>query len=59
MSYKKEMTLGGKRLSIETGKIAKQASGAVVVQYEDTVVLATAVATRKPVEDTYFFPLSV
>ncbi len=59
MSHKKEMILGGKKLSIETGKIAKQASGAVVVQYEDTVVLATAVATRKPVEEVDFFPLSV
>lgn len=59
MSHKKEMMLGGKRLSIETGKIAKQASGAVVVRYEDTVVLATAVASRKPVENTDFFPLSV
>ncbi len=59
MSHKKEMILGGKKLLIETGKIAKQASGAVVVQYEDTVVLATAVATRKPVEEVDFFPLSV
>lgn len=59
MIYKKEMMLGGKTLSIETGRLAKQANGAVVVQYEDTVVLATAVATRKPVENTDFFPLSV
>jgi polyribonucleotide nucleotidyltransferase len=59
MIYKKEMILGEKKLSIETGKLANQANGAVVVQYEDTVVLATAVATRKPVEGTDFFPLSV
>lgn len=59
MIYKKEIILGGKKLSIETGRLAKQASGAVVVQYEDTVVLATAVATRKPVEGIDFFPLSV
>lgn len=59
MIYKKEMNLGGKQLSIETGKLAKQASGAVIVQYEDTVILATAVASKKPREDIDFFPLSV
>ncbi len=59
MVIRKEMTLGGRTLSIETGKVAKQANGAAVVQYEGTVVLATAVATRKPVEGSDFFPLSV
>jgi len=59
MIYKKEMILGGKQLSIETGKVAKQANGAVVVQYEDTVILATAVASKKSREDIDFFPLSV
>jgi len=59
MIYRKEMNLGGKRLSIETGSLAKQANGAVVVQYEDTVVLATVVASKKPLEDIDFFPLSV
>jgi len=59
MIHKKEMILSGKRLSIETGKLAKQAHGTAVVQYEDTVVLATAVASKKPLEDVDFFPLSV
>src|SRR5689334_20113058 len=42
MSHKKEMQIGGKTLSLETGAIAKQAHGACVVRYGDTVVLATA-----------------
>ncbi len=59
MIYKKEMNLGGKQLSIETGRVAKQASGAVVVQYEDTVVLVAVVASKKPREGIDFFPLTV
>jgi polyribonucleotide nucleotidyltransferase len=59
MIYKKEMNLGGKRLSIETGRVAKQANGSVIVQYEDTVVLVTVVASKKPREEIDFFPLSV
>jgi polyribonucleotide nucleotidyltransferase len=42
MSFKREMQIGGKPLSLETGAIAKQANGACVVRYGDTVVLATA-----------------
>ena len=42
MAYKREMQIGGKSLSLETGAIAKQAHGACVVRYGDTVVLATA-----------------
>jgi polyribonucleotide nucleotidyltransferase len=42
MSFKREMQIGGKALSLETGAIAKQAHGACVVRYGDTVVLATA-----------------
>ncbi|HET8773417.1 MAG TPA: polyribonucleotide nucleotidyltransferase [Thermoanaerobaculia bacterium] len=42
MSFKREMEIGGKPLSLETGAIAKQAHGACVVRYGDTVVLATA-----------------
>ena len=53
------MTLGGRNLSIETGKLAKQANGSVIVQYEDTIVLAAAVAAKKPLKDVDFFPLSV
>ncbi|MCK5146014.1 polyribonucleotide nucleotidyltransferase [bacterium] len=56
---KKSIELGGRTLSIETGRLAKQADGSVVVQYGDTVVLATVVATKDAVEDRGFFPLSV
>ncbi len=56
---RKSIELGNKVLSLETGKIAKQADGAVVVQYGDTVILATAVASRTPLEKTDFIPLSV
>ena len=48
----------GKTITVETGEIAKQASGAVLVRYEDTVVLATAVASKKA-KDLDFFPLTV
>lgn len=41
-----DIEVRGKRLSLETGKMAKQADGAVVAQYGDTVVLATAVAEK-------------
>ncbi|MEH0022448.1 MAG: polyribonucleotide nucleotidyltransferase [Desulfobacter sp.] len=51
--------IGGKELSISTGKIAKQASGSVVVTYGETVVLVTAVAAKDPKEDISFLPLSV
>jgi polyribonucleotide nucleotidyltransferase len=42
MAFKRELEIGGKTLSLETGAIAKQANGSVVVRYGDTVVLATA-----------------
>ncbi|GAF84437.1 unnamed protein product, partial [marine sediment metagenome] len=54
-----EREIGGKILSIETGKVAKQADGAVVVQYGDTVVLVAAVTAPPRSEDIDFFPLSV
>jgi len=54
-----ERQIGGRTLSIETGKIAKQADGAVVVRYGDTVVLVTAVTAPPRAEDIDFFPLSV
>ncbi len=53
-----EKQIGGRTLSIETGKVAKQADGAVVVQYGETVVLVTAVVAE-PREGIDFFPLSV
>ena len=53
-----ETEIGGKTLSIETGKIAKQADGAAQVSYEGTVVLVAAVA-GSPREDVDFLPLTV
>lgn len=58
--YKKvEMELNGRPLTIESGKIAKQANGSVVVTYGGTVVLVTATAAREPRESADFFPLTV
>jgi polyribonucleotide nucleotidyltransferase len=54
-----ERQIGGRPLSIETGKVAKQADGAVVVQYGDTVVLVTVVTAPPRAEEIDFFPLSV
>ena len=54
-----ERQIGGRILSIETGKIAKQADGAVIVQYGETVVLVTVVVAPPRSEDIDFFPLSV
>jgi len=60
MSYlKREIEIGGRILSFEIGKYAKQADGAVMVRYADTMVLATAVAENEPKEDIDFMPLSV
>src|SRR5438874_8995021 len=50
---------GGKRLSFETGNLAKQAHGAAVVRMGDNVVLATGVANAEPREGQDFFPLTV
>src|SRR5579863_7823964 len=50
---------GGKQLSFETGKLAKQAHGSVVVRIGETVVLATATANPDPREGIDFFPLTV
>ena len=54
-----DMQLGGRTLTIETGKLAKQANGAVLVRYGDTVVLVTATASEAPREGVDFFPLTV
>ena len=53
------MELAGRQLTIETGKMAKQASGAVLVRYGDTVVLVTSTASKTAREGTDFFPLTV
>jgi polyribonucleotide nucleotidyltransferase len=59
MLVQKEVEIGGKKLSIETGRYAKQANGSVMVRYGDTMVLVTAVATKEAKEDQGFFPLQV
>jgi polyribonucleotide nucleotidyltransferase len=59
MVITKSIEIGGKTLTIETGKVAKQANGAVVVRYGDTMVLVTAVSAEDEGEDRGFFPLSV
>ncbi len=59
MAYSANIELGGRTLSIETGRWAKQADGAAVVRYGDTVVLVTACASREPREGIDFFPLTV
>jgi polyribonucleotide nucleotidyltransferase len=53
-----ETTLAGRKLTLEIGKYAKQANGAVFVRYGDTAVLATATASHEP-KDLPFFPLTV
>jgi len=55
---KKELDLGGRTLSLETGKLAPQANAAVLARYGETVVLATVVSSE-PREDQSFFPLRV
>jgi polyribonucleotide nucleotidyltransferase len=56
---KKEIELGGKKISLETGKIARQADGAIIAQCGETVVLATVVGAKKVNPDIDYFPLSV
>jgi len=57
--YRKEIDWGGRRLVLETGKMARQADGAVVATYGDTTVLATVVGNRTPKPGIDFFPLTV
>ncbi len=59
MFVSKEVEIGGKKFSIETGRFAKQANGAVMVRYADSMVLVTAVAAEEAKEDQDFFPLQV
>ncbi|MBI1869952.1 MAG: polyribonucleotide nucleotidyltransferase [Chlamydiae bacterium] len=59
MIQKEETTIGNKKIIIESGKMAKQADGAVTVQLGETVVLVTAVASSSVREGTDFFPLTV
>lgn len=59
MFLKQGINLGGREFTIETGRIAKQADGAVLVTQGETVVLVTAVSARKPKVGADFFPLTV
>ncbi len=57
--FKKEIDFGGKKITLETGKIARQADGAIIATCGETVVLATAVGAKKVNPDVDYFPLSV
>lgn len=57
--YKKEIEVAGKKISLETGKIARQADGAIIAQCGETAVLATVVGAKKVNPDVDYFPLSV
>lgn len=56
---KKEITWGGRKLTLETGRLANQATGSVLVTYGETMVLCTVVADKKASEEVNFFPLTV
>ncbi|SDG23036.1 polyribonucleotide nucleotidyltransferase [Limimonas halophila] len=57
--HRKEIDWGGRPLVLETGRIARQADGAVMARYGDTVVLCTAVGDKSPKAGLDFFPLTV
>ncbi len=59
MSHEVSLEVGGRTLTFQTGKIAKQADGAVMVSYSDSVVLVTAVSSHSAREGVDFFPLTV
>ncbi|MDA9881486.1 polyribonucleotide nucleotidyltransferase [Crocinitomicaceae bacterium] len=59
IGIKKSITTGGKEISIETGKLAKQADGSVVLRMGDTMILATVVAAKDAREGVDFLPLTV
>src|SRR5881227_2277285 len=54
----KNVHVAGRRISIETGRVAEQANGAVIIRQGDTVVLSTAVMSKEPREGIDFFPLT-
>ncbi len=57
--FKEEIDFGGKKLTLETGKIARQADGAIIATMGETVVIATVVGAKKVNPETDYFPLSV
>ena len=56
---KESIKVGDKELVVETGKVAKQADGSVVIKYGDTMLLVTAVSSHTAKEGLDFFPLTV
>ncbi len=59
MVITKKLDIGGRTMSLETGRFAKQADGAVMITYGETMVLATVVANKEPKEGIDYFPLQV
>ena len=57
--FKEEIDLGGKKLTLETGKIARQADGAIIATLGETVVISTVVGRKKVNPDMDYFPLQV
>ena len=57
--FKEEIDFGGKKLILETGKVARQADGAIIATMGETVVIATVVGAKKVNPETDYFPLSV
>ena len=57
--FKEEIDFGGKKLTLETGKVARQADGAIIATLGETVVIATVVGAKKVNPETDYFPLSV
>ena len=57
--FKEEIDFGGKKVTLETGKIARQADGAVIASWGETVVIATVVGAKKVNPEIDYFPLSV
>ena len=57
--FKEEVVINGKKITLETGKIARQADGAIIATCGETVVIATAVGAKEVKDDQDYFPLSV
>ena len=57
--FKEEIDFGGKKITLETGKVARQADGAIIATWGETVVIATVVGAKKVNPETDYFPLSV
>ena len=57
--YKEEIELDGKKLILETGKIARQADGAIIATCGETVVISTVVGAKKADPETDYFPLQI